>query len=153
MEITQILILILLLKPQSDHVHLSYLSPLQYHQILYGTSEITYHTEPIIQHNYVPLSSKLLSWHSHPHNSPPSQQLSPPSSPIPSLPPLYLTPPTQNTSESDISDNFFDPNYDDTDDNYGILLEWPPSRPMVNYRNDRELFVYHWLTQAEWTDS
>ena len=25
------------------------------------------------------------------------------------------------------------------DDDYGILFERPPSRPMVNYRNDREL--------------
>ena len=39
----------------------------------------------------------------------------------------------------DISDNFSDPNYNDTDDDYGILFERPPSRPMVNYQNDREL--------------
>ena len=25
------------------------------------------------------------------------------------------------------------------DDDYGIPFEWPPSRPMVNYQNDREL--------------
>ena len=67
----------------------------------------------------------------------PSQELSPPPSPIPSLPSLDLTPPTQNTSESDISNNFSDPNYDDIDDDYGIPFEWPPSRPMVNYQNDR----------------
>ena len=70
MEITQILILILLFKPQSDHVHLAYLSPLQYHQILYATSGILYHREPIIQHNYITLLSKLLSWHPNPHNFP-----------------------------------------------------------------------------------
>ena len=40
MNITQILILILPVKPQIDHVHLSYHSFLQYHQILYTTSEI-----------------------------------------------------------------------------------------------------------------
>ena len=74
MEITQILILILLLKPQSDHFHLSYISPLQYYQILYATSVIIYHREPIIQHNYITLLSKLLSWHPHPHNFPPPIQ-------------------------------------------------------------------------------
>ena len=74
-----------------------------------------------------------------PQLSPLSQQLSPPLSPTPSLPPLDLTPPTQNTSESDISNDFLDPNYDDTDDEYGIPFEWTPSRPMLNYQNDREL--------------
>ena len=74
-----------------------------------------------------------------PQLSHPSNELSPPLSPIPSLPPLDLTPQSQNTSELDISDNFSDPNYDDTDDDYGIIFEWPPSRPMVNYQNDREL--------------
>ena len=133
MEITQILILILLFKPQSDHVHLSYLSPLQDHQILYTTSGIIYCREPIIQHNYIPLLSKLLSWHPHRHNFPQSKKLSSPSSPILSLPPLDLTPPTQNTSESDISNDFSDPNYDDTDDDYGSPFEQPPTRPMVNY--------------------
>ena len=71
---------------------------------------------------------------------PPSPQLSPhpnncPHPPIQSLPPLDLTPLSQNTSELDISDDF----YEDTDDDYGIPLQWPPSRPMVNYQNDREL--------------
>ena len=70
---------------------------------------------------------------------PPPQELSPPSSSTPPLPPLDLTPPTQHTSELDISDNFSDPNYDDTDHDYGIPFEWLPSRPMVNYGNDREL--------------
>ena len=87
-----------------------------------------------------------------PQLSHPSNELSPSSSPIPSLPPLDLTPPTQNTSESDISNNFSDPNYDDTDDDYGIPFEQPPSRPLVNYRNDRELEEDHeigweWLKQ------
>ena len=129
MEITQILILILLFKPQSDHVHLSYLSP----PPVSPNTLHNYHREPIIQHNYIPLLSKLLSWHPYPHNFPLSKELSPPLSPILSLPPLDLTPPTQNTSESDISDDFLDPNYDDTNDDYGIPFEQPPSRPMVNY--------------------
>ena len=76
---------------------------------------------------------------SSPQLSPPSQELSPPLSLILSLPPLDLTLPTQNTSESDISDNFSDPNYENTDDDYDIPFEWPPSRPMVYYQNDREL--------------
>ena len=71
--------------------------------------------------------------------TPPTQNMSPLSSPIPSLPSLDLTPPTQNTSESDISNNFSDPNYNNMDDDYSIPFERPPSRPMVNYRNDREL--------------
>ena len=96
-----------------------------------------------------------------PHLSHPSNELSPPSSPIPSLPPLDLTPPTQNMSpplspipslppldltpptQIHLNQTFpiisFDLNYDDTDDDYGIPFEWPPSRPMVNYRNDGEL--------------
>ena len=132
MDITQILILILLVKSQIDYVHLSYCSPLQYHQILYATSEIIDCMEAIIQHNYIPLLFKLLSRHPYHHNFPPSQQLSPPpSSPNPSLPPLDLTLPTQNTSESDISDDLFDLIYNNTSDDYGIPLEQPPSRPMV----------------------
>ena len=71
--------------------------------------------------------------------TPPSQNMSPPLSRIPSLPSLDLTPPTQNTSESDISNNFSDSNYNNTDDDFGIPFERPPSRPMVNYQNDREL--------------
>ena len=45
----------------------------------------------------------------------------------------HLTPPSQNTSESDISDNFLEPDYNDTDDEFGISLERPPSRPILNY--------------------
>ena len=79
---------------------------------LHATSGIIYHREPIIQHNYVSLLSKLVSQHSHPHNFPPC----PNNCPQPCLQPhhyhlLDLTPPTQNTSESDISDDFLDPNY------------------------------------------
>ena len=74
-----------------------------------------------------------------PQLSHPSNELSPPLSPTPLLPPLDLTPPTQNTSESDISNNFSDPNYNNTDDDYGIPFERPPARPMVNYQKDREL--------------
>ena len=96
-----------------------------------GPNNSTQLHTPLIQTTFIAPPSPQLS---HPSN-----ELSPPSSPIPSLLPLDLTPPTQNTSESDISDNFSDPNYDDTDDDYGIPFEWPPSRPMVNYRNDREL--------------
>ena len=59
---------------------------------------------------------------------PPSQQLPPPSSPNLSLLPLDLTLPTLNMSESDISNDLFDPHYDDTDDDYGIPLKRPPSR-------------------------
>ena len=55
----------------------------------------------------------------------------PPLSPTPPLPPLDLTPPTQNTSELDISDNFSDPNYDNTDHDYGIPFEWPPSIEII----------------------
>ena len=140
MDISQILILILLIKPQIDHVHLSYHSPLQYHQIPHATSEIINRMEAIIQHIYIPLLFKLLSQHPHHHNFPPIPTTSPkPSSPNPSLPPLDLTPPTQNTSESDISDDLFDLLYNDTNDNYGIPFEQLPSRPMVNYPNDREL--------------
>ena len=129
MEITQILILILLFKCQSDHIHLSYLSPLQYHQILYTSSEIIHHRERIIQHNYIPLLSKLVSQHPHPNNFPSIPTTVPPLSPTPSLPPLDLSPPTQNTSESDISDHFLDPNYNDTDDDYGIPFEGHPLDP------------------------
>ena len=74
--------------------------------------------------------------------TPPSPQLppsSPPSSPPLSLPPLDLTPPNQDTSEFDNSNNFLKPDYNDTNDGFGIPLEWPPSRPMVIYPNDREL--------------
>ena len=78
MDITQILILILLVKPQIDHVHLSYCSPLQYHQILYATSEIIDHMEAIIQHNYIPLLFKLLSQHPHHHNFAPRPNNFPP---------------------------------------------------------------------------
>ena len=136
MEITQILILILLFKPQVDHVHLSYL-PLHYHQILYATSEIIYHS-------YIPLLSKLLSWHPIPTTSPHPNNCPHPLSPIPSLPPLDLTPPMT-------SNDFLDPNYDDTDDDYGIPLEWPPSRPMVNYQNDRE-FEKDYKNGWEWLE-
>ena len=97
--------------------------------LLQGANNLTQLQTPLIQTTFM---------------APPSPQLSPhsnncPNPPIPSLPPLDLTPPTQNASEPDVSDDFFDPNNDDTDDDYGVLLEWLPSRPMVNYRNDREL--------------
>ena len=77
-HITQILILILPVKPQIDHVHLSYSFPLQYHQILYATSEIIDRMEAIIQYNYIPLLFKLLSWHPHHHNFPPIPTTFPP---------------------------------------------------------------------------
>ena len=44
-----------------------------------------------------------------------------------------------DTSESDNSNNFSELDYNDTDDEFVIPLEWPPSRPMVNYPNDTEL--------------
>ena len=98
----------------------------------HGANNSTQLHTPLIQTTFMAPTS--------PQPSPsPSQELSPPSSPIPLSPPLDLTPPTQNTSESDISNDFFDPNYNDTDDDYSIPFEQPPSRPMVNYQNDREL--------------
>ena len=45
-------------------------------------------------------------------------------------------PPNQNTSQSDNSDNFFEK---DSNDDFSIPFEWPPSRPMINYPNDTEL--------------
>ena len=78
MDITQILILILQVNPQIDHAHLSYHSPLQYHQILYATSEIINGMEAIFQHNYIPLLFKLLSQHPHQHNFPPPTLISKP---------------------------------------------------------------------------
>ena len=52
-----------------------------------------------------------------------------------SIPPLDLTPPNAN-SESENSDyeNF----EDDSDDDFGIPIDRPPSRPMVNIPNDVE---------------
>ena len=69
---------------------------------------------PLIQTSFTTPPSPQLPL--HPNNCPPL-------SPTPSLPPLDLSPPTQNTSESDISDHFLDPNYDGTDDDYGIHFE------------------------------
>ena len=52
-----------------------------------------------------------------------------------SIPPLDLTPPNAN-SESENSDyeNF----EDDSDDDFGIPIDQPPSRPMVNIPGDVE---------------
>ena len=85
--------------------------------------------DPIIQHNYTPSYPNYFHGTPVPTTFPTSPQLSQPLSSILSLPPLDLTPPSQNTSESDISDDFLEINYDDTDDEFGIPLEWPPSRP------------------------
>ena len=106
--------------------------------------------------NYTELVSVSNPLHPHAHNFlslpttyPPP--LSPPCSPPPSLPPLDLTPPNQDTSESDNFDNFLETDYNDTNDKFGIPLERPPSRPMVNSPNNTEL-EEDYKTGWEWLE-
>ena len=58
--------------------------------------------------------------------------MTPPNSPSPSLSPIPSHSPSPQSSSPDISS-------DESDDDYGIPLERPPSRPMVNYAADIEI--------------
>ena len=95
-----------------------------------------------------------------PPNSPsPSQTPIPSHLPSPQLPPNYTPPnlpsplqspipshsPSPQPSSPDISSN-------ESDDDYGIPLQWPPSRLMVNYAGDTEIeedyeIGWEWLEQ------
>ena len=55
--------------------------------------------------------------------------MTPPNSPSPSLSPIPSHSPSPQSSSPDISS-------DESDDDYGIPLEWPSSRLMVNYAAD-----------------
>ena len=70
--------------------------------------------------------------------------MTPPNSPSPSLSPIPSRSPSPQSSSPDISS-------DESDDAYRIPLEWPPSRPMVNYAADikiEEDYEIHW----EWLE-
>ena len=60
---------------------------------------------------------------------PPTPNMTPPNSPSPSLSPIPSCSPSPQSSSPDISS-------DESDDDYGIPLERPPLRPMVNYAAD-----------------
>ena len=129
MEITQILILILLFKPQKVTIPTCHTSPPPV------SPNTLCNFRNNLSHNLKFNTTTYPSYPKYFHSTPipttfsPSKELSPPSSPILSLPPLDLTPPTQNISESDISNDFLHPNYGDTDDDYGIPFDGHPPDP------------------------
>lgn len=80
-----------------------------------------------------PLSSPVISLASPistppPTPNPPTPNQTPNSSPVPS--------PVPSLDYS--SDNNNDLSFDEGDDDFGIPIERPPSRPMVNFSNDTE---------------
>ena len=74
----------------------------------------------------IPLSSPIST--SAPTSNPPSPNPTLNSSPVPS--------PVPSLDYS--SDNYDDLSSDEIDDDFGIPIERPPSRPMVNFPNDTE---------------
>ena len=82
-----------------------------------------------------------------PHSPSPQspQNHTPPNSPSPSQSPIPSHSPSPQPSSPDISSN-------ESDDDYGIPLDRPPSRPMVNYAGDTEIeedyeIGWEWLEQ------
>ena len=82
-----------------------------------------------------------------PHNSPsPSQTPIPSRLPSPQLPPNHTPPNSPSPLQSPIPSRSPSPqpsspdiSSDESDDDYGIPLERPPLRPMVNYAGDTEI--------------
>ena len=83
-----------------------------------------------------PPSTPIPSPQSPQNPTPPSLTL--PTSPTPPTspsPPPNSQPPPHSPSPQPSSPDILS---DESDDEYGIPLEWPPSRPMVNFQEDTE---------------
>ena len=108
-------------------------------------------TSPVLHKTPTPIPPLSSPWHETPtipHSPSPSppQTPTPPHSPSP-VPPKIPTPPRsqspqppQTPTPSPPSSPFSSPDIssDESDDEYGIPFEWPRSRPMVNYAEDKE---------------
>ena len=108
-----------LFNPQLTHLTQIIPHPLIHHHLNHPKI-----THPLI-HHHLPKPSHLPS-----PQQPPSR--TPPNSPSPLQSPIPSHSPSPQPSSPDISS-------DESDDDYGIPLEQPPSRLMVNYAGDTEI--------------